>query len=56
MSLSVSCFDLRRLGRCLLASLPALLLLALPINLTSGLQPQASGGAKILDGEYRRLD
>ena len=28
MSLSVSCFDLRRLGRCLLASLPALLLLA----------------------------
>ena len=28
MSLSVSCFDLRRLGRCLPASLPALLLLA----------------------------
>ena len=28
MSLSVSCFDMRRLGRCLLASLPALLLLA----------------------------
>ena len=28
MVLSASCFDLRRLGRCLLASLPALLLLA----------------------------
>jgi UPF0716 protein FxsA len=34
----------------------ALLLLALPINLTSRLQTQASGGGKILDGEYRRLE
>ena len=34
----------------------ALVLLALPINLTSRLQTQASGGGKILDGEYRRLE
>jgi len=39
MSLSVSCFDLRRLGRCLLASLPALLLLALCLP---GLAPTAA--------------
>jgi len=34
----------------------ALLLLALPINLTTRLQPQVSGGGDVLDGEYRRLD
>ena len=34
----------------------ALLLLALPINLTSRLQTQASGGGEVLDGEYRRLE
>ena len=34
----------------------ALLLLALPINLTTRLQTQASGGGEVLDGEYRRLD
>jgi hypothetical protein len=39
MSLSVSCFDLRRLGRCLLASLPALLLLAICL---AGLAPTAA--------------
>src|SRR6476659_668850 len=39
MSLSVSCFDLRRLGRCLLASLPALLLLAFCMP---GLAPTAA--------------
>src|SRR4029077_11079030 len=39
MSLSVSCFDLRRLGRCLLASLPALLLLAFCM---AGLAPTAA--------------
>ena len=39
MSLSVSCFDLRRLGRCLLASLPALLLLAFCLP---GLAPTAA--------------
>jgi uncharacterized protein len=39
MSLSVSCFDLRRLGRCLLASLPALLLLAICLL---GLAPSAA--------------
>jgi uncharacterized protein len=32
MSLSASCFDSRRLGRCLLASLPALLLFALCLS------------------------
>jgi hypothetical protein len=39
MSLSVSCFDLRRLGRCLLASVPALLLLAFCLP---GLAPTAA--------------
>ena len=39
MVLSASCFDLRRLGRCLLASLPALLLLALCLP---GLAPTAA--------------
>ena len=39
MSLSVSCFDLRRLGRRLLASLPALLLLAFCLP---GLVPSAA--------------
>ena len=39
MSLSVSCFDLRRLGRLLPASLPALLLLAFCL---SGLAPTAA--------------
>ena len=39
MSLSVSCFDLRRLGRCLPASLPALLLLAFCLP---GLAPTAA--------------
>ena len=39
MSLSVSCFDLRRLGRCLPASLPALLLLAFCMP---GLAPTAA--------------
>ena len=34
----------------------ALALLALPINLTGRLQPQTSSGAKVLDGEYRRID
>jgi UPF0716 protein FxsA len=34
----------------------ALALLALPINLTGRLQAQASGGGKVLDGEYRRVD
>ena len=34
----------------------ALALLALPINLTGRLQTQGSGGGKVLDGEYRRLD
>ena len=34
----------------------ALLLLALPINLTSRLQPQGSAASEVLDGEYRRLD
>ena len=34
----------------------ALLLLALPLNLTTRLQPQMSGGGEVLDGEYRRLD
>jgi UPF0716 protein FxsA len=34
----------------------ALALLALPINLTGRLQTQASGGGKVLDGEYRRVD
>ena len=35
----------------------ALLLLALPINLTSPrLSPQVSGSGDVLDGEYRRLE
>ena len=34
----------------------ALALLALPINLTGRLQPQTSGGVKVFDGEYRRID
>ena len=34
----------------------ALVLLAFPINLTGRLQTQTSGGGKVLDGEYRRLD
>ncbi len=40
----------------IVTDIAALLLLALPINLTGRLQPQASGGAKVLDGEYRRID
>jgi UPF0716 protein FxsA len=41
----------------ILTDVAALLLLALPINLTpSRLQTQASGGGEILDGEYRRLE
>jgi len=39
MSLSASCFDLRRLGRCLMASVPALLLLAFCLP---GLAPTAA--------------
>ena len=34
----------------------ALLLLALPINLTTRLQTQASGGGEVLDGEFRRIE
>jgi UPF0716 protein FxsA len=34
----------------------ALALLALPINLTSRLQTQTSGGGKVMDGEFRRVD
>jgi UPF0716 family protein affecting phage T7 exclusion len=34
----------------------ALLLLALPINLTSRLQTQTSGGGEVINGEYRRLE
>ena len=34
----------------------ARLLLALPINLATRLQPQMSAGGEVLDGEYRRLD
>ena len=40
----------------IITDIVALALLALPINLTSRLQPQGSGGGKVLDGEYRRLD
>lgn len=41
-----------------ISDIAALALLALPINLTGGrLQTQAgSGGVKVFDGEYRRLD
>jgi len=34
----------------------ALALLALPINLTGRLRTQASGGGKVMDGEYRRVE
>ena len=34
----------------------ALLLLALPINLTNRLQPEGGVSGKVFDGEYRRLD
>jgi UPF0716 protein FxsA len=34
----------------------ALLLLALPINLTTRLQPQGGAPGDVLDGEYRRID
>lgn len=34
----------------------ALALLALPLNLTSRLQPQTNSGPKVFQGEYRRLE
>ncbi len=40
----------------IVSDVAALLLLALPINLTTRLQPQGGGAGKILDGEYRRID
>lgn len=40
----------------IVTDIAALALLALPINLTGRLQTQASGGGKVLDGEYRRVD
>jgi UPF0716 protein FxsA len=40
----------------IVTDIAALALLALPINLTGRLQTQASGGGKVLDGEYRRLE
>lgn len=40
----------------IVSDVAALALLALPINLTGRLQTQASGGGKVLDGEYRRVD
>jgi UPF0716 protein FxsA len=40
----------------IVTDIAALALLALPINLTGRLQPQPSGGVKVFDGEYRRLD
>lgn len=40
----------------IISDVAALALLALPINLTGRLQPQTSGGPKVMDGEYRRLD
>lgn len=40
----------------IITDIAALALLALPINLTGRLQPQASGAGKVLDGEYRRID
>ena len=40
----------------IVTDIAALALLALPINLTGRLQTQASGGGKVMDGEYRRVD
>lgn len=40
----------------IVTDLVAIALLSLPINLTGRLQTQASGGPKIMDGEYRRVD
>ena len=40
----------------IVTDIAALALLALPINLAGRLQPQGSGGGKVLDGEYRRID
>jgi UPF0716 family protein affecting phage T7 exclusion len=40
----------------ILSDVAALALLALPINLTGRLQPQTSGGPKVMDGEYRRVE
>jgi UPF0716 protein FxsA len=40
----------------IVSDIAALALLALPINLTGRLQTQASGGGKVMDGEYRRVD
>ncbi|MEP6702046.1 MAG: FxsA family protein, partial [Betaproteobacteria bacterium] len=40
----------------IVTDIAALLLLALPINLTTRLRTQTSGAGEVLDGEYRRLD
>jgi len=40
----------------IVTDIAALALLALPINLTGRLQTQVSGGPKIMDGEYRRVE
>jgi UPF0716 protein FxsA len=41
----------------IVTDIAALALLALPLNLTGRLQTQGnSGGVKVFDGEYRRLD
>jgi UPF0716 protein FxsA len=40
----------------IVSDIVALALLALPINLTGRLQTQASGGGKVMDGEFRRVD
>ncbi|MEO8134695.1 MAG: FxsA family protein [Betaproteobacteria bacterium] len=40
----------------IMTDIAALLLLALPINLTSRLQPQGGVSGEVLDGEYPRLD
>ena len=40
----------------IITDVAALLLLALPINLTSRLQTQTSGGGEVINGEYRRLE
>ena len=40
----------------IVTDIAALALLALPLNLTSRLQPQTNSGPKVFQGEYRRLD